>query len=209
MNRMPILFAGFFFTFVFAWAGLVVVPYFQFGRMQPVADETTGLPLPPPLSGLAEHGRTVYAANGCLYCHSQQVRGENQGSDIARGWGARRTVARDYIGEKPVFLGTMRTGPDLSNIGPRWGKDAAANNKHHAHLYAPQSVTPGSIMPPFRFLYTMRKIVGEPSSEALQFSKPGIVPDGYELVPTHDAKALVAYLMSLDRSYPLPEAPTE
>jgi phosphoserine aminotransferase len=33
------------------------------------------------------------------------------------------------------------------------------------------------------------------------------LPDGYEVVPTAEAEALVAYLLSLNRNYPLPEAP--
>ncbi len=209
MNKMPLLFLGLLFTFALSWAGMVAIPYYQVGRMRPVLDDTTALPSPPALSGLALRGRAVYAANGCANCHTQQVRQASAGADIARGWGVRGTVSRDYIEETPSFLGTVRSGPDLSNIAPRWGKDAAAVNKHHAHLYSPVSVTPGSTMAPFPFLYSLRKVQGQPSSEAIAFSDSKIVPAGYEVVPSHDAKALVAYLLSLDRSYELPEAPTE
>jgi cytochrome c oxidase cbb3-type subunit 2 len=205
MNRMPILFIGIFFTFAFAFGGLVVAPYFQVGRLQPVTDEETGNVYPPPLSGLAQEGRRVYAANGCVYCHSQQVRGEEAGSDIARGWGARRTVARDYIHEKPVMLGTMRTGPDLANVGVRLNDV----DWHYRHLYNPQSIYPNSVMPPFKWLFEKRKIQGQPSAERLRFTGEFAPPEGYEIVPTQEARALVAYLLSLNRSYPLPEAPTE
>ena len=34
-----------------------------------------------------------------------------------RGWGIRRTVATDYMLENPPQLGSVRLGPDLSNIG--------------------------------------------------------------------------------------------
>ncbi|MCC7518476.1 MAG: cbb3-type cytochrome c oxidase subunit II [Verrucomicrobiae bacterium] len=205
MNRGLTLFVGILATFTLAWAGLVLIPYLQFGRVTDYVSEETGQTLPPPMSGLAQRGHEVYAAEGCVYCHSQQVRGESQGSDLARGWGVRRTVARDYIGERPHFLGTMRTGPDLSNIGRR----QSSVEWHHKHLYRPQSVSPGSVMPPFRFLYSLRKIVGEPSADALKLDGLDAPPPGWEVVPTPDAKALVAYLLSLDRSYPLPEAPTE
>ncbi len=205
MNRTALLFAGIFLTFTFAWMGLVMIPYFQFGRLKEVVSEDTGEVFPRPLSGLAQRGHQVYAAEGCIYCHSQQVRGEHQGSDIARGWGARRTVARDYINDRPHFLGTMRTGPDLSNIGRR----QPSAEWHHRHLYDPRSVTPGSIMPPFRFLYRLQRITGQPSADALKLEDADAPPPGWEVVPTYDAKALVAYLQSLDRSYPLPEAPTD
>ena len=39
--------------------------------------------------------------------------------DIERKWGNRRSAPRDYIFERPVFLGKMRMGQDLANIGAR------------------------------------------------------------------------------------------
>src|SRR5438874_6117582 len=72
-----------------------------------------------PQSGMVARGARVYAANGCIYCHSQQVRADYAGSDIDRKWGERRSAPRDYIFERPVELGKMRMGPDLSNIGHR------------------------------------------------------------------------------------------
>ncbi len=203
MNSMPRLFVGIFVVFIFAWVGLVATPYLQLGNMQPEVDPDTGAQLPPVPSGLAAHGSKVYASMGCVYCHSQQVRPEEAGADLARGWGARRTVPRDYIREKPVYLGTMRTGPDLTNIGAR----QPSANWHYQHLYNPQMVR-GSIMPPFRFLFENRKIVGEPSPEALEIPGVAVVP-GYEIVPTQDARALVAYLLSLNRNYSLKEAPVD
>src|SRR5206468_6203255 len=61
----------------------------------------------------------VYAANGCVYCHSQQVRADYIADDIERKWGNRRSAPRDYIFDRPIFLGKMRIGQDLANIGPR------------------------------------------------------------------------------------------
>jgi cytochrome c oxidase cbb3-type subunit 2 len=131
MNRMPVLVIGIFLTFLSSWLGLVAYPYFTLGRFTPVTDEETGDINPPPLSGLAERGQQVYASAGCVYCHSQQVRQVGYGSDLERGWGARPTVARDYMRENPAFLGTMRTGPDLTNIGARQPSEMW----HHQHLY--------------------------------------------------------------------------
>src|SRR5437588_255729 len=68
---------------------------------------------------MADRGRKIYAANGCIYCHSQQVRADYAASDIDRKWGERRSAPRDYIFARPVLLGKMRMGPDLSNIGKR------------------------------------------------------------------------------------------
>jgi cytochrome c oxidase cbb3-type subunit 2 len=205
VNSLPRLFLGILAAFAFAWWGLVMVPYLQLGNLQPEVNEDEGTIAPMQRPGLADYGARVYAANGCMYCHSQQIRPDYVGTDIERGWGPRRTVARDYINEKPVYLGTMRTGPDLTNVGAR----IKSAEWHHQHFYDPEAISPGSIMPPFRFLYEKRKIVGEPSPDAVQIPGTQIVEDGYEIVPTYEAKALVAYLLSLDRTYPLKEAPVE
>jgi cytochrome c oxidase cbb3-type subunit 2 len=209
MNRLTWIFAGILFTFICAWLGLVIAPLNQMGSLQMVED-ADGQLVPPPVSGLADQGRRVYQANGCVYCHSQQIRPFDVSEDHNRGWGTRRTVARDYIHEKVTLLGTMRTGPDLTNIGKRWGKDDAARARHYLHLYAPRSEIKGSIMPSFSFLFEEREIKGEKSPDALNFTgheEWAPKGDNIEVVPTADARALVSYLMSLDRSYALKEAP--
>ena len=108
---------------------------------------------------------------------------EGFGGDFERGWGPRRTVARDYLGDRRVMLGTMRTGPDLANIGVR----QPSSQWHHLHLYNPRITSPGSIMPRFAFLYETRKIVGQPSTDALELPEAFAVEAGYEVVPTRKA----------------------
>jgi cytochrome c oxidase cbb3-type subunit 2 len=76
---------------------------------------------------------------------------------------------------------------------------------HHVHLYAPRSINPDSNMPAYRFLYEKRRIAGERSAEALQLSASDAPPAGWEIVPTYDAKCVVAYLMGLNQSHPLKE----
>jgi cytochrome c oxidase cbb3-type subunit II len=204
--RFPFLFTGIFATFAFAWYGQTILPQSQLGNLQPQIDEDSGDIYPINNQGIVARGRNVYVSNGCIYCHTQQVRADQSGSDIERGWGNRRTVARDYIFDNPVVLGVMRNGPDLANEGMRQidGKPVDAT-WHFAHLYNPRSKAEGSIMPSFRHLFVKRKISGEPSVDALK----GGVEDGFEIVPTSEAKALVAYLMSLDRSHPLKEVKQE
>ncbi len=76
---------------------------------------------------------------------------------------------------------------------------------HHRHLYSPRSINLDSNMPAYRFLYEQRRIGGEPSADALKLNRREAPPDGWEIVPTYDAKCLVAYLISLDQSHPLKE----
>jgi cytochrome c oxidase cbb3-type subunit 2 len=110
-------------------------------------------------------------------------------------------VAQDYLGDYPVMLGVQRIGPDLANISVR--KDPAW---HLLHLYDPKLLVPGSMMPPYRYLFEKRRITAghRPSSRALKLDN---VPPGYEIVPTEDVDALVAYLLSLRAEVELPEAP--
>jgi cbb3-type cytochrome oxidase cytochrome c subunit len=125
------------------------------------------------------------------------------GADISRGWGIRRSVAADYLYDWPVQLGSQRIGPDLANAGARLGNA----DWQLLHLYAPQGVTKNSAMPPFRFLFEVRKIGGSRSPDALNLLKEFAPPAGYEVVPKPEAKQLAAYLLSLRADAPLYEAP--
>jgi hypothetical protein len=119
MKGLLPLFLGIFGTFAFSWVGLIFVPNIQIGHLDPQTDEEGTDIYPAPRSGMAERGRHIYAANGCNYCHSQQVRADYAASDIDRKWGERRSGPRDYIFDRPVLLGKMRMGPDLANVGHR------------------------------------------------------------------------------------------
>jgi cytochrome c oxidase cbb3-type subunit 2 len=203
VNKFAHLFLGVFGLFGASWLAFVAYPYITFAGMQPNKDSNTGAVAPQGNPGTTEQGARVFAANGCLYCHSQFVRGENEGADIDRGWGKRRTVARDYMFDHYVFLGNSRLGADLANIGvrqtdPQW---------FYRLLYDPRSVHPESVMPSFRYLFRTQKISGQASADALKLNGPGAPRSGYEIVPTEEGKAIVAYLISLKKNYALPEAP--
>src|SRR5712672_2588078 len=119
MKGLAPLFLGIFGTFAFSWVGLTVIPNWQIGHLHPESDEEGTDIYPQPQSGMFQRGERVYASNGCVYCHSQQVRPDYIANDIERKWGNRRSAPRDYIFERPVFLGKMRIGQDLAKIGAR------------------------------------------------------------------------------------------
>lgn len=182
MTRVTYLYIGAVLSSMAAFGGLVIVPHIQLGRLEPIEHIGTD-PYPLEPSGLEQTGAAVYRSLGCIYCHTQQVRTD----DVERGWGDRRTVPRDYLHDRPAQLGTMRTGPDLANIGIR----QPSADWHYLHLYEPQRTSPDSTMPPHRFL----------------FERVGIAKDSHDkdLIPTDDAHALVAYLTSLRRNTDVPE----
>jgi cbb3-type cytochrome oxidase cytochrome c subunit len=74
MNHGPLIFLGVLATFVASWWGLIFAPQVQIGSQQNA--QADGTAYPNRRSGLAEQGHHVYVANGCVHCHSQQVRQE-------------------------------------------------------------------------------------------------------------------------------------
>lgn len=197
MNRSLTIALGIMLTVTLSLAGLVLIPNWQFREMQQHKDGD-GNPWPVHIEGAAALGRDEYVSLGCIYCHSQQVRPPGFGADIDRGWGLRRTVPRDYLFDKPHLLGTMRTGPDLANIGAR----QPSREWHMLHLYDALITSPGSLMPPHRFLFdTVTGAVRVPERAIRLPERPALI------LPSARAEHLYAYLRSLDKSYELPEAP--
>lgn len=202
MNHGSWLFVGVFLTFASSWLALVFFPKVQMDQVQAQVDEVSGEVAPQPYSGQALAGRAIYIREGCIYCHSQQVRHGDYNADLLRGWGSRPSHPRDYLYDYPQLLGTMRTGPDLANIGVR----QPSADWHLKHLYNPQITSPGSIMPPYPWLFELRPVEGQPSPAALQLPEPWTVPQGYELVPTREALDLVRYLQELRQDDEIEEA---
>ncbi len=146
-----------------------------------------------PLNAQAQRGRDVYVAEGCAYCHTQQVRPLKQ--DLVFG---RPSVPGDYAYSTPELLGSERNGPDLSNIGTR----QPSEGWHFIHLYEPRALVSESIMPSYRWLFRVTAHV-EQGDVVVPVPSP-YSPQGL-LVATQQAQDLVAYLKSLKQP-PLPPA---
>ncbi|MHB9150757.1 MAG: c-type cytochrome [Thermoleophilia bacterium] len=93
-----------------------------------------------PYTEAEQRGRDLYVSNGCVYCHSQFTRPD----DVTP---SEPSQAGDFNYDKPHQLGTLRTGPDLANIGLKRGDQWEID-----HLIDPRKFTPNSIMPSFKFL---------------------------------------------------------
>jgi cytochrome c oxidase cbb3-type subunit II len=181
-----------------ATAALVVMPYMQVRDLQPP-------PQLKPYTSAEQRGREVYIANGCMYCHSQQPRDRSLGPDAKRGWG-RASVPADYFYDKPHLLGSMRTGPDLFNIGAR----QPSKDWHLGHLYQPRAYVAGSIMPSYPFLFQVKdaKEAEREGEQPLNLPAAYGPMVGQVVVPTPQAVDLVKYLQSLNHTYPvLPPEP--
>lgn len=179
---------------LFATLMIVIMPSMQ---TQTRSHPSEGLK---PYSEQALRGRAVYISLGCVYCHSQQPRDPAQAPDGIRGWG-RPSVPGDYAHDNPHLLGTMRTGPDLLNIGAR----QPSVDWHLAHLYNPRAMVPGSTMPAYPFLF---EVMEEKSASDVEVTLPEAFSSHSRLIATPDALDLVQYLRELDRTYPVKVIPT-
>jgi cytochrome c oxidase cbb3-type subunit II len=120
--------------------GTVILPYFDESVVTPTA--TAKLKNYPTDSAEAR-GRHVYIREGCIWCHSQQVRPVLADSKLGPV-----SVAGDYYYDKPIVMMTQRTGPDLTWVGSRYSADW-----QHQHLLNPQKIAgPASIMPKYDYL---------------------------------------------------------
>ncbi len=175
---------------------VVIMPAFQ--------NQKNNAPLPGtvPLSGDAMAGKLVYIAEGCVGCHSQQVRNV----EMDKMFGSRPGMAADYanIGRTSIWqntatlMGTERTGPDLTDVGNRQpGKDW-----NLIHLYNPRSVVAQSIMPSYQWLFETKE---NPSKTDVVVNVPAQFLNGQtgKVIATKEALQLVAYLQSLKQT-PLP-----
>lgn len=146
----------------------------------------------PPLAGVVPlteqqaRGRDVYVAEGCSYCHTQQVRPLAQDHVFGRP-----SASGDYAYDTPQLLGTERTGPDLTNIGVR----QPSNVWQLIHLYQPRSLVAGSIMPAYPWLFT-EKAAAEPGDVVVAVP-PAFAPANKTVVATARALDIAAYLESL------------
>jgi cytochrome c oxidase cbb3-type subunit 2 len=139
-----------------------------------------------PLNALEAEGREVYVANGCGYCHTQQVRPLDEDKVFGRP-----SAASDFKFQTPELLGSERTGPDLTNIGVR----QPSSLWQYIHLYNPRAVVPESIMPSFSWLFD---VVEQAPKGAAPIPLPKAYAPAYGVVvPTHEAEALIAYLAAL------------
>ncbi len=97
-----------------------------------------------PYSPLELQGRDLYIREGCVGCHSQSVRPFR--SEVER-YGP-QSKAGEFVYDHPFLWGSKRTGPDLLREGGKYN-----DNWHFNHFWSPQSISAGSIMPSYKWLF--------------------------------------------------------
>ncbi|MBP8035088.1 MAG: cytochrome-c oxidase, cbb3-type subunit II [Burkholderiaceae bacterium] len=123
---------------VVLFAGLVqIIPlFFQHSTTKAAAGVE-------PYDALRLMGRDLYIREGCVGCHSQQIRMLR--AEVQR-YGP-YSLASESVYERPFLWGSKRTGPDLTRVGERY-----SDEWHRIHLRNPRIVVPESNMPGYPWL---------------------------------------------------------
>ncbi|HET8827881.1 MAG TPA: cbb3-type cytochrome c oxidase subunit II [Pelobium sp.] len=159
-------------------------------------EDNAPLPNSKPLTAQELAGKAIYVKEGCVACHTQQVRNV----EMDKVWGERPSIAADYARNTRTdlwrntanLMGSERTGPDLTSIGSR----QPSKEWNLIHLFNPRSVVNQSIMPAYPWLFEIKESAAN-ADVTVQ------VPEEYrkhikgDIVATEDALNLVAYLQSL------------
>ena len=111
MNPGPLIFLAAFFGLAFSWFGFVLTPGIQVGRLQQTNTVPAGVVYPNQRPGLARQGLQVYRANGCAYCHSQQVAQTGEVSDLM--------LLQSSTNETSMLVALRKVRPSLSEAEDR------------------------------------------------------------------------------------------
>lgn len=192
-NNHKKLFTTAFLLFAVLTLFVCIIPAFN--------NEQNNAPLPNaiPLDEQAILGKAIFIANGCVACHTQQVRNV----EMDKVWGSRPSIAADYADihqtdtwrNTATLMGTERTGPDLTNIGQR----QPSSDWHLVHLYNPRIVVKESIMPAYPFLFEVKNKL---EAGDVVVNVPDEFSNGHkgEIIASAEALQLVAYLKALKQT---------
>jgi len=97
-----------------------------------------------PYRPLELQGRDLYIKEGCSNCHTQMVRPFRSETERYGEY----SKAGEFVYDRPFLWGSKRTGPDLHRVGAKY-----PHSWHYNHMLDPTSMSPGSIMPPYPWLF--------------------------------------------------------
>jgi cytochrome c oxidase cbb3-type subunit I/II len=203
-------------TFLAVAAGglIQIIPTVIVNRAQNVEDR-----IQVPYTSLELAGRDLYVSEGCYNCHSQMIR--TLVPDVLRYGDYSRLGESIY--DHPYQWGSRRIGPDLARVGGKYN-DAW----HYRHMLDPRSVSEGSNMPNYPWLFTAQTdLAALPAKldamRTLGVPYPEWTPEevvasagaqgaeitarlreaGLHTEPDRQIVALIAYLQKLGKSEPV------
>ena len=197
-TNLPILIVCIFITVAVSALAQIVPLFHQHSTMEPSAGVKPHQPL-------ELVGRDIYIKEGCVGCHSQQVR--LLSSDVQR-YGP-YSEAGETVYDYPHLWGSRRMGPDLKRVGGRYSDDW-----HRVHLRNPRDVVAESNMPAYTWLQNksvehhdiqsrMEALnwLGKHHNDKPMYTEEEIANAPALLVGKTEEDAVVAYLQSLGVGY--------
>ena len=174
---------GFLFTVLSAIAILVggaveIVPMYLIKSNVPTISAVK------PYTPLEVAGRDLYIREGCVGCHSQMIRPFRSETERYGEY----SKAGEFVFDHPFLWGSKRTGPDLHRVGGKY-----SDAWHYNHMEDPRSMSPGSVMPPYPWLYTRKLDLASLPARIGALRKVGVpYPEGAEATAQRDAQAQAA-----------------
>jgi cytochrome c oxidase cbb3-type subunit I/II len=134
-----------------------------------------------PYTPLELAGRDIYIREGCVGCHSQQVRPFRSETERYGEY----SKSGEYIYDRPFLWGSKRTGPDLWREGGKY-----PDSWHYNHMIEPTSMSPGSIMPAYPHMAAYKLDLDDLPAKINALRKLGTpYPKDFEKIAIRDARA--------------------
>jgi cytochrome c oxidase cbb3-type subunit I/II len=147
-----------------------------------------------PYTPLELQGRDLYIREGCNNCHSQMVRPFRSETERYGPY----AKAGEFVYDHPFLWGSKRTGPDLLRVGAKY-PDAW----HYRHMLEPTSMTDGSIMPAYPWLFEQELNTANTPDKISAMRSLGVpYAAGYEARANADLQAQASIIvgnLKLDR----------
>lgn len=125
-----------------------------------------------PYTPLELQGRDLYIREGCNNCHSQMIRPFRSETERYGEY----AKAGEFVYDHPFLWGSKRTGPDLLRLGGKY-----PDSWHYHHMLDPESMSPGSIMPPYPWLFEKELDDSNIAAKIAAMRTLGVpYPEGYE-----------------------------
>ena len=134
-----------------------------------------------PYTPLELQGRDIYIREGCVGCHSQMIRPFRSETERYGEY----SKAGEFVYDHPFLWGSKRTGPDLHRVGGKY-----PHAWHYMHMMEPQTISPGTIMPAYPWLFTDNTKYNELEGKIITMRKLGVpYPEGMEQIAEKEARA--------------------
>ncbi len=166
LERKPLVLTGLALVAILIGGIVEMVPTFLIKSNIPTIASVT------PYTSLELHGRDIYIREGCVSCHSQMVRPFRSETERYGEY----SKAGEFVYDHPFLWGSKRTGPDLHRVGQKY-----PDSWHYYHMMDPTTMSPGSLMPTYIWLFEDSYAVDEIKPKITVMRKLGVpYPEGFE-----------------------------